>query len=216
MLSHAVTAIAAAGLLAAVPVADVPAADELPLPGETEAWRALALELLAGHESRYSRYGRSPSKTRALRRIVEDDPRVSALVRSALPARVEVEVVPPHGRTLPARYEQVLERRGARLGLDLHAYGDPPARLHVVVELEESDTSGQAIFRGNNMKSFRLGIVAELLSSDGALIARGVQNRQVLGISPAHALEHSVRYGRDGILELLIEDLVFRAYRDEL
>jgi hypothetical protein len=75
----------------------------------------------------------------------------------------------------------------------------------------ESDTAGQAIFKGNNMKSYSLSFSGRLLNVETKGIVASIgEHRQVLGISPEHALRYKKKEGARsfGIVDKVIDTLM--------
>ena len=181
--------------------------------GDDEAWTELTRKLLAEGQGRYLRVR---TKSRDFRRLVEKDPRLIALIAQSFPARAEVKLSSNFGVLGRAALLQALERGGDEVGLRIVDGGEARSTLHVEIEIEESDTSGQAIFKGNSMKSYALSMVAELKTSDGAVIARSYQHAQSLGISVPHAVRYSMYASTRKLLRELVKDMLYRAHRDDL
>lgn len=74
----------------------------------------------------------------------------------------------------------------------------------------ESDTSGQAIFQGNNMKSYSMSLSGRLVNVETKAIEASVaEHAQVLGISPEHALRYKANKARSfGVIDKVLDGLM--------
>jgi hypothetical protein len=181
--------------------------------GDAGTSRALVRRLLKESQRRYvSRR----QKNALFRTLVRHDERVQVFVNQHFPAGIRTELAPGFGLTGDHYFMQALERGGAELGLVIDARGPGVTTLVVRADIEKSDTSGQRIFKGNAMKSYGIGATIDLVNADGRVLASAVESHQVLGISVKHANQHGIGRLARGLLEALVDDILFRVYRDEL
>jgi hypothetical protein len=184
--------------------------------GDEAASVALVKRLMAEPERRYRPRRPRPAKHSAFRTLVKHDPVVRAWIAKHFPAGVVIEASPTFGRTGPGHLRRALERGSAELGLDIDGRGAGASTLIVHMEITENDTSGQSIFKSNAMKSYSIGVTAELVSADGEVLARGVDDVVTLGISPKHAMLWGVDRLSQSLLYSVLNDVVFHARRSEL